>query len=608
MQQLEPAGQFLFVDLDSGCCRLSKPPEEILPYLGGRGFNSWYLYRHLCEGVDPLSPENILILSAGLLTGSPAPASARLHISALSPLTGILGSSNIGGYAGAWLRTHNIASVIVTGKSSQPSYLYIGPDTIQIKDASHLWGCDTRAVQEVLEKSLAPVPVKILCIGPSAENRVLFSAIISEKDHAAGRTGMGTVMGAKNLKAIAVAKGQYRHFSARTRESKDAVAAYVSKVRQAPDFKFFSRYGGAGYIRWANDMGILSGRNYSRKKLDRIDAFDGTRLDGHKVRSTGCFRCPVQCKADLVLNKGSAAGNCTRPEFEPLVNLGPKCGLEDLEAVVRLDNLCNRLGMDSTSAGTAISFAMDLYDRELLPPDLADGLILSWGNAAAMETLLYQMSAGTGLGKVLGQGVQKAAAELGGQASRFAPHVKGLELTAYHPASIMGSALGYAVSSRGGDYNNVFASLEYSWTPAQAEAEFGTREAVNIKSCSAKGALVKKAVITNILVDCLGLCKVPVLSLLRSFNLESEVELLNGLTGWNLTGQDLMDIGERIAVLEKRIMLRHGGAAMKDTLPEMFFSKSAETGLSRDKFDVMLKDYYTAMGWDENGFPPGAGG
>jgi len=238
------------------------------------------------------------------------------------------------------------------------------------------------------------------------------------------------------------------------------------------------------------------------------------------------------------------------------------------------------------------------------------------------------MVEGKGLGKILCLGVRKAAEIIGNGAQQHAAHVKGLELTAYHPTAIMGTALGYAVSSRGGDYNNVYASLEYSWfqtnciqgrhthynnvyasleyswSETKAENEFGTREAVNIKSVIAKGKVIKKAVTTNIIVDSLGLCKVPVLSLLKSFNLENEVTLINGLTGLNISNIDLFAAGEKIAALEKLFNIKHANDDIEDKLPQMFINQNRDQTLIQQNFETMLQEYYRAMGWDEKGIPP----
>jgi len=604
MDSSKQFGQLLTVDLDSGKCSHLISPEIDISVIGGRGFNIWYLYHHLPSGIDPLGPENLLLISCGLLTGSSAPTSARLHINALSPLTGILGSSNIGGYAGAWLRSCNIASIVIAGKSPKPVYLFIDSDGARFKDASHLWGCDAFESQELIQQAHPNDRLKVLAIGPAGEKNVRFATIMTERDHAAGRTGMGSVMGSKNLKAIVIAKGSHKYFPAVSPAQKRTIKDYASKIRTSSEFGFFSKYGGAGYVEWANDLGIMGCKNYSKTGAGPFERIDGRQLEKNITRVSGCYRCPVQCKADLKLEGTDPGTRFTRPEFEPMINLGAKCGLADLHQIVRLDNLCSRLGVDSTSAASVIAFAMDLFERNILPEHLKGDLDLSWGNADVMETLIYQMVEGKGLGKILCLGVRRAAEIIGNGADAYAAHVKGLELTAYHPSAIMGTALGYAVSSRGGDYNNIYASLEYSWTEAEATKEFGTKEAVNIKSIKAKGFLIKKAVIANIVIDCLGICKVPVLSLLKSFNLENEVMLINGLMGLNLTKEDLFDAGQKIATLEKCFNLRHSTQGSVDTLPEMFISKQGDQGLTRQNFEHMLTEYYAAMGWDEKGIPP----
>jgi len=604
MEPVKQFGQLLNVDMSSERCSLSPFPETALEYIGGRGFNIWYLHHNLSSDTDPLAPENILLLSCGLLTGSSAPASARLHLNGLSPLTGILGSSNIGGYAGASLRSCDIASIIVTGRSEKPAYLYIDGRGARLKDASSLWGCDAFETQDKIKQSHKNKKLKILTIGPAGETGVRFASIMTEKDHAAGRTGMGAVMGSKNLKAIVIAKGSHKYFSAVKSSQKEAVKTYLSEIRRSAEFDFFSKHGGAGYVEWVNGFGIMGSRNYSEIGVDHIEKIDTRKLKQNIVRSSGCFRCPVQCKADLKLNGKDKDKLFTRPEFEPVINLGPKCGLDDLKQIIKLDNLCGRLGVDSTSAATVMAFAMDLFEKKILDGDLAGDLDLSWGNTETMKKLLYQMVEDKGLGKILRLGVREAAEIIGNGASKYGAHVKGLELTGYHPGAIMGTALGYAVSSRGGDYNNVYASLEYSWTEREAIDEFGTREAVNIKSITAKGKLIKKAVTTNIIVDSLGLCKVPVLSLLRSFNLESETDLINGLTGMNLSKEDLFEAGEKIAALEKLFNIRHAKEDAADRLPEMFINKESEDGLTQENFDIMLAEYYNEMGWDEDGIPP----
>ena len=597
-------GDIVEINLSDGAvARRPFPRQAVRRLLGGRGFNVGYLFEHLAAGTDPMGPDNILVFSCGLLTGSRAPTASRLHINALSPLTGLIGSSNVGGFAGAWLRSTGILSLVVRGRSRQPVCLHLSEAGVGLRDARAYWGLDAFEAQDRIAAAAGAGQVQLLVIGPAGETGARFACIVSGRDHAAGRTGLGAVMGAKKLKALVIGKGGIEPFERCRGPIGHAAGAYVKQIRSSPDFATFSRQGGAGYVKWADEMGIMGTRNYRQGRFDLVDRVDGRQLLADKVRSSGCFRCPVQCKADLTFRHGRLRGQtATRPEFEPMINLGAKCGLADLQAVVYLDNLCNRMGLDSTSAATAIAFAMDLYERGILNDAETGGLAIRWGDAAAMETLIRQMAAGAGLGGLLAQGVRRAADAIGKGASRYAAHVKGLELTAYHPAAILGSALGYAVSSRGGDYNNVYASLEHRWPSEKGAAEFGSPDSVDRHRPTGKGRLVRRAVLVNVVVDSLGLCKVPALSLLGNFDLESEAALASAATGLALTAADLFEVGDRIATMERLFNLRHAPDMDGDRLPEMFFSQGHPT-LTSAVLDQMLLDFYAAMGWDATGRP-----
>ncbi len=597
-------GDLLHVDLTTGT--LSREPVSeagVRSMLGGRGFNVGYLFEHLPTGIDPLGPRNRLMFSCGLLTGSRTPTASRLHINALSPLTGLIGSSNVGGYVGAWLRSTGIVSLVVSGRSSTPVYLFISDEGVEIRDASPYWGLDAFDAQDRIAADLAPQKPQILAIGTAGESGVRFACIVTAKDHAAGRTGLGAVMGAKGLKAVVIEKGACKPFDDRRQIVGSAVRQYVKQIKASPDFDTFSRYGGAGYVKWADDMGIMGTRNYRQGRFEKVDRVDGRQLIADKVRSSGCFHCPVRCKAELKFEHGAMQSRtATRPEFEPMINLGAKCGLGDLQAVVCLDNLCTRLGLDSTSAASAIAFAMDLFERGILDETDTDGLRLQWGDAAVMETLIHQMAAGEGLGRILAQGVRRAAETIGKGARRYAAHVKGLELTAYHPAAILGSALGYAVSSRGGDYNNVYSSLEHRWSAHQGVEAFGSAESVDMRKPSGKGRLMRRATLVNIIVDSLGLCKVPTLSLLGAFDLENEAVLASATTGLSLYADDLFRIGARVAAMERLFNLKHAPDMDDDRLPEMFLRDGHST-LTPRVLQQMIGEYYDAMGWDGSGRP-----
>jgi aldehyde:ferredoxin oxidoreductase len=607
---MEYFGRILDIDLNTGTWEFRLFAKELVwKYLGGRGFNVKYLYDNLSRDVDPLSPENILLFSCGLLTGTAAPSSSRLHINARSPLTGILGSSNVGGGFGAQLRACGIQSLIIRGKASDPVYLWIDGDTIEIRNAKSLWGLDTWQTDEQLKTELGSQKLKIMTIGPGAENGVLFGCLMTDRDHAAGRTGMGTVMGSKNLKAIVI-KGQKKPFLTPA-NGHEAIKRYTWQIKNSPHYKTFKTHGGAGYVKWADELGILATRNFRTNTFEAADRIDGKNLTDKITRTRGCARCPVQCKAELEFDSGRFKGQKGfRPEFEPMLSLGPKCGLSDLDTLVYLDNLCSRLGIDSISTGNVIAFAMDLFERQILTPEDTGGLELGWGNGISMEALIKQMAAGRGFGAVLGKGVRRAAQIIGRGSEYYAAHVKGLELSGYHPDKMMGTALGYSVASRGADFNDVYSALENKWLPDEPSEEFGTPKASDLKSIHGKAELVRRAMIVGTVLDSLGLCKVPALSLISAYDLVAETELATVLTGQPVEVADLVAAGERIVNTERLLNMRCGVGAVDDRLPDMFFDKEYNAGQEPSKssewMEPMKKKFYGVMGWDEQGRPTAA--
>ena len=602
-------GRILEIDLSAGSWKFLLYPDELLwKFLSGRGFNVHYLYNHIPADPDPLGPDNILILSCGLLTGTAAPASARLHINARSPLTGLLGSSNIGGNFGAKLRSCGIQSLIIRGRSPEPVYIWLDGDKIDIRNAQTIWGLDTWQTDDYLKTKLGSNKLEIMSIGPAGENGTLFGCIMTDRDHAAGRTGMGTVMGSKNLKAIVV-KAPKQKILFRTGENgHEAIKRYIWQMKHSPHYKDVKKHGGAGYVEWADDLGILATRNFKENTFEAAGKIDGKNLEKNITRKHGCYRCPVQCKADLSFSEGKLKGRkAVRPEFEPMLSLGSRCGLTDLETLVYLDNLCSRLGMDSISAGGAIAFAMDLFERGILTKADTDGLDLAWGNGEAMEVLIKQMAYGEGFGGILAKGVRNAARIFGRGAEYHAPHVKGLEIAGYHPDNIMGTALGYTVSNRGADFSDVYATLEYKWLPDEKIEEFGLPKTIDLNSIDGKAALVRQCMIVGMVMDCLGLCKVPSLCLICTYDLVAEAELASELTGQAVSVGDLFYAGERILNLERLLNGRFGSTGAEDRLPDMFFDREYNAGQQPSKpqewMEPMIREFYAVMGWDKSGRP-----
>jgi aldehyde:ferredoxin oxidoreductase len=602
-------GKILEIDLTEEKWNLTACPEGTeRNYLGGRGHNVKLLYDHIPPGTDPLGPQNILTLSCGLLTGTAAPVSSRIHINALSPLTGVLGSSNIGGGFGTSLRSCGIQQLVLRGQASRPVYLWIDGESVEIRNARSLWGKDTWETQDQLKTKLGSEKVKILTIGPGGENGCGFGCIISERDHAAGRTGMGTVIGSKNLKAIVVKAPKSEVAFRPKNDFHEAIKRYLWQMKNSPEFKTIKEHGGAGYVSWADELGILATRNYHDYHFEDAERIDGKNLKENITRKHGCPRCPVQCKADLRFSTGRLKGKeAVRPEFEPMLALGAKCGLNDLQTLVYLDNLCTRLGLDSISAGTVIAFAMDLFDRGILTKSDTGGLDLNWGNGEAMETLIRQMAYSEGFGRILAKGVRQAAQIIGRGAEHYAAHIKGLEMAGYHPYNMMGTALGYSVSSRGADFSDIYATLEYKWLPDKATKLFGTPVSVDPRSIQGKAELVRRSMIVGSVLDCLGLCKVPALCLICTYDLVSEAELVSALSNRAIGVTELFMTGERVVNLERLFNLQHGAGISDDRLPDMFFEKEYNAGIEPSKpaewMEPMKQEFYKIMGWDDHGSP-----
>jgi aldehyde:ferredoxin oxidoreductase len=386
------------------------------------------------------------------------------------------------------------------------------------------------------------------------------------------------------------------------------VREYARRIRASSRYETFSRYSNSAFVTWADEQGLLATRNYQDVHFEGAGRIDGTRLIEYVTRARSCHRCPVHCKAEIEIREGRYAGTRgERPEIEPIIALGSKCGVDDPEAVLYLYNLCATLGLDVISLGSVLSFAMELTQRGILGPDETDGLALEWGNAEAMAQMTGRIARREGFGAVLAEGVQRAAEIIGRGAAAYAYHSKGLELTGYDPRGGMGTALGYAVSTRGGDFASVYPTPEYRWTPEEGQAWFGAPAAVDRLDTTGKGALVRRTMIVSAAVDALGLCKVPVLSLVGDYSLAHEAELLSALTGEAWSAQALLRVGERIVNLERLYNLRRGASRADDDLPDRFVeervtSPGPTAGMTVD-LQPMVVDFYAAMGWDEKGRP-----
>ena len=572
--------------------------------LGGRGLNA-HLLQASDPRTDPLHPDSPLLITTGLLTGTIAPGATRTHVGGRSPLTGLLGSSSTGGDLGYALRTNGLGGLIVRGRAEYPVYLLIEDGYATLRDASDLWGLDTRQTIDVLvERHGAPAPA-VLVIGPAGESGARIACLLTRRGHAAGRTGMGALMGSKRLKAIVVVDGGRRPPT--TPGGRAAAARYIDMLRHSPHFAEIASFGTTASVAWADDQGVLATRNYRSPRFEGVAAIDGLNMDKYVGSRHSCRGCPVGCKAKVSIADGPYAGlEGERPDFEPIVAWGSKVGVDDPAAVLFLHDLCNRLGLDSLSAGATVAFAIELFENGVLGPEDTGGLRLRWGEVEAMERLLREMAAGQGFGGTLAGGVRYAAKVIGRNAQAFAYHVKGLELTAFDPRGAYATALGYAVSPRGGDYTAVYARHEFEIEADHARKLYGDDRARDPRSPVGKPAMVVRSMVVSAALDSLGMCKIPALTLLNEYTLESEAELASAVTGTQLSAEDLFAVGERTVDLERLFTMACGGLAMEDDLPVFFrdrpLTEGPATGFTVD-VRPMLPEFYELSGWSPEGLP-----
>lgn len=604
-------GQIVEVDLTSKEVATSDISEQlVMQYLGGRGFADWLLCQRMDQNVDPTGPENTLVLSNGLLAGTVAPGASRLHLAARSPQTGLLGFANIGGNFGAALRVSGIQCLVIHGMAKKPIYLWIDNGNVEFCDAGFLWGCDTWETENRLTEHLDRKDIAVITIGPAGENLVPFASIMHGHHNAAARTGMGAVMGSKKLKAIVVRRRKTAKSDDSNSASINFAKEYIRQIKDSPRFKRYSTYGVPQSLVACNDMGVLCTQNYRIARSKESEKLSGEALYEHVTRSVSCYRCPVHCKGEAHITEGPYSGyEGSRPEFETLLCLGVKCGLNDPEAVIYLNGLCNRLGIDTASTGSVIAFAMDLYDQKIITRKDSGGLDLTWGNYKTMHVLIQQIARREGLGEILSRGVRGAAQKIGKGSERYAFHVKGLEMPAFDPRGLKGLGFGFAMASRGADFNNTYTLPESRWSPERAETELGVHEASDRLTLAGKDVLLKRCMVVCSVIDCLGICKIPALSIIGDFNLQNEATLAAGISGLPLYVDSLFEVGERVLQIERLINLRFGVTTEDDQLPDFFREKPADEKLGKEisQADMIAakKKFYRLMGWNSKGIPTG---
>jgi aldehyde:ferredoxin oxidoreductase len=595
------AGQILRVDLTT-----RKWTEEPLnprlarDYIGGTGLGDRIIYDEVPPSTDPLSPESKIVFATGPVTATSYPSGARYQICFKSPLTGILCDASSGGYWGADLKRAGYDALIVEGAAESPVYLWIHNQKVEIRPASHLWGQDALKVQETIQREIGDERIRVACIGPAGEKKVLLSCIINDEGRAPGRGGNGAILGSKNLKAIAV-RGNGA-FPIHDLETLNGLCKKIAKDNaMSPAVAAMREYGTAQVLDNLWSMGDTPIKNWQIGLWE-----EGCKnLGGKKMKETilvphtACYRCTLGCSRWVRIEEGPYKMDGPGPEYETLAALGTMCLVDDLNAVSFANDLCNRYGIDTISTGVAIAFGMEAYEKGLIKKEDTGGVELKWGDAQAMLAMVHQIGKNEKMGAILGQGVKRAAEKLGGDSWKYAVHVKGMEAPMHDPRTFYSMGLTYAVGPRGACHLHGHSPL---WEGVQDPLpEWGLKGTYPLKVSEGKGKLVKLSqdytAVVNSMVSCYF-----VTFILKPSDLAA---VLTAATGTKYTPNSLLKVGERIMALHRAYNNLCGVTRKDDVLAPRQLEPTKEGGNAGrvPDMEVMIKEFYKASGWTPSGKP-----
>lgn len=599
------AGRVLWVDLAKEKIR-KEPLQKSLAkeYLGARGFNSACLFRLVNRGIDALSPENVLMFGVSPLAGTFAPSACRFTVTAKSPLTDIFGDSNCGGYFDSELKYAGYDQIVVTGKAKHPVYLWIDDDHTELKNAGHLTGKSTWETQKIIRHELGEPDLQVACIGPAGENMVRFACIIHTLKRAAGRTGMGAVMGSKNLKAVVV-RGTKGVKVAEPQAFEKACRDATEALKRHPFYATLSEYGTPLLMEDLNATGMLGTRNYESAVWDKAEEVGGEKLkEEYSAKMRGCFACPIHCTHFYVVNHGKFARTWGEgPEFAHTSLSGNKTGISDMPALLYMNNLANQYGLDVASLGSMIAWAMDCYSRAIISKEDADGLPLEWGNSESAIELVHRIATRQGFGNILAEGEKRAPKIVGKGSQNYMYEVKGMSPVIEDPRATKLFGFGYVTSVRGGDHLKGFGVLDCIGDVDAAQQLFGIPEVADPLSTRGKGAAMKWHEDFCAAQDAAGICRFASMHIWFGVPPNTIAKLVSTATGAELDETGLFTIGERIYNLEKAFNSREGLTRKDDnfSVPKKFLEEPLKDGPARGSvldLDPMLDEYYDARGWD----------
>ena len=566
-------------------------------FLGGRALGSLYLYREIPSGIEPLSPENKLIFCAGPLTGTSTPGNGRYIVHCKSPQTGLWNGSLAGGHFGPELRKSGHDMLIIEGRAEKPVYLVISDEDVRIKSADFLWGFDTVDTQEIIKKELHDHDFSIACIGPSGENQVCYAGIVSER-RIAGRGGCGAVMGSKNLKAVAV-KGTNEIKPADQDAYKNAIKLAMKDLSDSPDMvKGFAVYGSTMAMPTMNEAGITPWRNWQHGCSDKaVNLFMQTWREKYVKKDVICHSpCIHLCSKLVVADEGPYAGAMTEgPDYETLYSFGANCDIDDPTAVFLADALCDRMGLDSISAGLSISFVMECFEKGILTSKDTGGDEIHFGRSDLLPKLIHDISYRRGFGAFMAQGTKKMSEELGRGSESFAMQCKGMELGGYDPRAAKSVALVYAAGARGGCHKAGGGANAQSL----GEYRLGDKRFLN----EGKAKICFETRRKRIIVDSGVLCTFVA----GAYKMSTIMELLNAASGYDWSEEELYSISERGNHIERAFNVREGFRKSDDVLPSRLLKENVKSGSavgSLVELDELIDEFYQMSNWDlKTGIP-----
>ncbi len=612
-------GRILHVDLSAGKLWTEEPPEGVYrAYWGGSALGVYYALKLIPPDATPLGPENVLVFAISPLTGVPVAGNSRLTVTALSPLTGAIGDSQSGGFLPAEMKFAGFDAVVIRGRSPKPVYLWLHDGKADIRPAEHIWGKVTGDTEDIIRQELGDPQIKIAEIGPAGEKLVRFSAIMHMTNRANGRTGLGAVMGSKNLKAIAV-RGHGRAEVADPDGIKRLISITMDRIKQSPWAQSLSLYGTAGTMSYQNKIGGLPTNNYSSGYFPKADAISGERMRRTILQGMEtCFACPIACKPVVKVEGGpwKVDPRYGGPEYETLAAFGSYCGVSDLGAIAKANELCSKYGVDTISCGATIAWAMEAYQRGLIqrkPEDGLERLRPHFGDTASMLRLTALILTRQGIGDLLAEGAARAARSIGPEAEELLAEAKKQDIPAHMPQIKRSLGVIYAVNAFGADHNS--SAHDPSYRPGLKKERLDRLAYIGLTNPQPVNVLndekIRFALRTQYFysaMDTLNVCQFVFGVGSQPFGPKDLVDFARATTGWDVTVEELMKLGARRVDMMRVFNIRHGVGPEEDKLSHRMFK--ALTGgptdgmkLDEEEISRAVKRYYEMAGWDEDGVP-----